>query len=328
MTFTLDTHWVWDFWFADDGETFHLFYLHAPRSLGDQHLRHRNARIGHAVSDDLVSWTDLGVVLEPGGPGEFDESATWTGSVIQAPDGTWRMFYTGTRFLSPETATNVEMIGVASSADLHTWVKHPGPITRADPHHYETLGHADWPEEAWRDPWVFADPAGAGWHMLVTARATGPHGRDSGVIGHATSADLVDWTVQPPLSEPGAGFVHLEVPQVVTIDGRTVLLFSADSPALAGTRAGATGGVWALEIESPTGPFDLARSTLLTTDALYAGRAVQNRSGAWVLLAFENTSTDGEFVGSLSDPIPVGWDGGGGPLILLGGATLIEVGER
>ena len=25
--------------------------------------------------------------------------------------------------------------------------------------------------DTWRDPWVFPDPAGDGWHMLITARA-------------------------------------------------------------------------------------------------------------------------------------------------------------
>ncbi|MFF2945761.1 hypothetical protein ACFVSQ_38625 [Streptomyces niveus] len=45
MTFRLDHAWVWDFWFADDGDTFHMFYLHAPKSLGDPELRHVNDRL-------------------------------------------------------------------------------------------------------------------------------------------------------------------------------------------------------------------------------------------------------------------------------------------
>ena len=27
--------WVWDSWIADDGERYHLFFLKAPRALGD-----------------------------------------------------------------------------------------------------------------------------------------------------------------------------------------------------------------------------------------------------------------------------------------------------
>ena len=311
MTFTLRTHWVWDFWLADDGETFHIYYLHAPHSLGDQQLRHRNARVGHAVSTDLTHWTDLGVVLQPGASGDFDETATWTGSVVRGDDGLWRMFYTGSVFLTPDTHANIETVGVATSTDLHTWTKLPGPITRADPRWYETLGSSDWPEEAWRDPWVFADPAGDGWHMLVTARANSGDPDDRGVIGHARSADLISWQVQPPLTETGAGFKHLEVPQVATIDGRTILLFSCDSPALAGYRAGTVGGIWAAEVASEVGPYDLTKVALLAPEALYSGRVIQNRSGQWVMLAFENSTEGGGFVGRLSDPLPVAFAANG-----------------
>jgi len=317
MTFSLDTHWVWDFWLADDGDLFHMYYLHAPKSLGDQQLRHRNAKVGHATSADLTTWTDLGLVLSPGGRGDFDETATWTGSVLRGPDGLWRMFYTGSRFLSSDSNANLETVGVATSTDLHHWTKSPGPIAEADGRWYEKLGDSSWPEEAWRDPWVYADPDGGGWHMLVTARAKTGDDADRGVIGHATSPDLAEWTVQPPLSAAGAGFKHLEVPQVVTVGERTLLLFSCDAPALAGSRSGEIGGIWAVEAPSPTGPFAVDRAERLVDERLYSGRLIRNRRGELVLLAFENSTTDGEFVGSLSDPIPVEWPAGATTIALL-----------
>ena len=55
--------WLWDFWLADDGDRYHLYFLQAPRALGDPGLRHVNARVGHAVSADLVDWDYLGVCL-------------------------------------------------------------------------------------------------------------------------------------------------------------------------------------------------------------------------------------------------------------------------
>ena len=61
----LDDHWVWDSWVADDGRTYHLFFLQAPRSLGDPDLRHVHATVGHATSTDLVSWRYLGQCLGP-----------------------------------------------------------------------------------------------------------------------------------------------------------------------------------------------------------------------------------------------------------------------
>ena len=307
MTFSLDAYWVWDFWLADDGESFHLYYLHAPKSLGDQQLRHRNARIGHAISTDLRDWTDLGPVLGPGAPGDFDETATWTGCVVRGEDGLWRMFYTGARFLSPDSNANIETVGLAVSDDLHTWTKLPEAVAAADPRWYETLGTTAWREEAWRDPWVFADATGHGWHMLVTARSNTGDESDRGVIGHATSSDLETWAVQPPLSVAGAGFKHLEVPQTVIIDGRHVLLFSCDSQALAGGRAGAHGGVWSLAIDEAAGPYQADRARLLVGERLYSGRAIQNRAGSWMLLAFENTTDHGDFAGSLTDPIALSW---------------------
>ncbi len=309
MTFSLERHWVWDFWLADDGHEFHLYYLHAPKSLGDPHLRHRNARIGHAVSTDLTSWTDLGVVLEPGGAGAFDETATWTGSVIQGPDGIWRMFYTGSRFLSEGSHANVESVGVAKSADLHTWITSPGPIATADPRWYETLGTSTWPEEAWRDPWVFADPEGQGWHMLVTARANEGADDDRGVVGHATSADLETWTVEPPLSRPGAGFAHLEVPQLVDVDGRWVLLFSCDTAALASSRTdrGERGGIWAVAPDSALGDYAIGDAALVAPESWYSGRLIRDRAGEWMLLAFENVVDGGDFVGRVGDPVPISW---------------------
>lgn len=309
MSFAPTDHWVWDFWHADDGQTHHLYYLHAPRSLADPDLRHRNARIGHATSEDLFAWVDHGVVLQAGAETDFDASATWTGSVVRSDDGAWHMFYTGTRFLHPERITNVETVGRAVSDDLRSWTKQTEKIP-ADPRWYETLDDGSWHEEAWRDPWIHRDSDGL-WHMLITARSRAGTGRDRGVVGHATSSDLQNWTVQPPLSEPGAGFAHLEVLQLVTIEDRHVLLFSCDTAHLAGERQtdDSTGGIWALPLASDRleHPLDIASATRLTSEDLYAGRAVRTRSGGWVLLAFENLDTEGTFISGISDPLPLAW---------------------
>ena len=67
---------------------------------------------------------------------------------------------------------------LATSPDLDIWTRHPAnPVLRADPRWYDTLatGAAD---EPWRDPWVFPDPDGDGWHLIATARArSGAGGR-------------------------------------------------------------------------------------------------------------------------------------------------------
>lgn len=311
---TLDDHWVWDFWLADDGELFHIFFLHAPRSLGNEARRHRAARIGHAVSADLVDWDLRHDPFTVGEPGSFDATATWTGNILQGPDGTWRMFYTGSRFLADEPdVANIETIGVATSPDLSVWTKQPGPISIADSRWYETWGTSSWKEEAWRDPWVYADPAGDGFHMLITARAD--HGAidDRGVVGHAQSADLITWETTPPLSRPGAGFAHAEVFQLVAVEETWVLLFSCSTDALSSARASEFPdvGTWALVVDDPAGPFDLTLARPLTTESLYSGRVVQQRDGRWAFLAFHNVRSGGEFRSAVSDPIPftIGADG-------------------
>ncbi|CAD6001509.1 glycosyl hydrolase family 32 [Agreia sp. COWG] len=318
MTFSVNDQWVWDFWTALDGGTAHLFYLRAPKSLGDPQLRHRNASIGHATSCDYTNWTDHGVVLAPGAAGSPDESATWTGSVVRDPSGGWRMFYTGSRFLSPHADTNLETVLLATSADLYTWVKHPATVLAATAPWYETLADETWREEAWRDPWVEFDPSEGLWHMLLTARARdvdgAVHGSDRGVIGHAVSSDLDSWTAVAPLSSPGAGFAHLEVPQLAVVGAREILVFSCDSDHLVGDRAGSKGGVWAVPLDEGAlfsgALIDLASAQLLAEEELYAGRVVQTNDGP-ALLGFENVGRDGDFVGRLSDPRPVRWAANG-----------------
>jgi Beta-fructosidases (levanase/invertase) len=304
MSFNLADHWVWDFWLADDGTRFHLYYLHAPKSLGNPDLRHRNARIGHATSADLKNWTNHGQIFDAGAPGSFDGSATWTGSVVRDDAGMWRMFYTGSRFLSPDSVANIETVGLATSSDLHNWTKQPGPVCAADPDFYETLGTSSWPEEAWRDPWIFRTADGQ-WHMLITARGKSGTEPDRGVMGHATSSDLESWTVQPALSASGSGFAHLEVFQVIKIEGQNHIVFCCDTPKLCGARQGETGGIWTMPVGDMPGPVDFARARLLVDERLYAGRIATDRAGRPYLLGFNNVSRDGVFMGGISDPLPL-----------------------
>ncbi len=308
--FALPDSWVWDFWFADDGEQYHLFFLYASRALRDPDARHYRASIGHAVSADLEHWDRVADALVRSDAPAFDDLATWTGSVVRHPDGTWFLFYTGSTLTE---AGNVQCIGYATSSDLMTWQKSAAnPVLQADSRWYETLADGQWHDEAFRDPWVFPDPDGDGWHMLVTARGrTGP-ADDRGVVGYARSTDLRTWELRPPLSEPGQGFGQLEVMQVEVVDGRPVLLFSCLATDFSAARraTGESGGVWAVPAGSLVGPFDVADAHPVTDDALYSGRLIRRRSDdRWVLLAFHHSDEEGGFVGTLSDPVAVRWDG-------------------
>ena len=92
---SLPDSWVWDFWFADDGERYHLFFLRASRALRDPDLRHRRASLGHAVSTDLRRWTLRADALVAADAPAPDDRAIWTGCVVRPSGGPWHLFYTG-----------------------------------------------------------------------------------------------------------------------------------------------------------------------------------------------------------------------------------------
>lgn len=315
---SLPDSWVWDFWTVeratDAGPEYHLYFLYASKALHDPDRRHVRAAVGHAVSHDLIEWERVADALVHGQPGEFDQTATWTGSVVADPAGGWRMFYTGMTQLPGGQL--VQRVGAATSDDLFTWYKVPeNPVTCADPRWYDTVLEADGQvsgEESWRDPFVYADPGGAGWHMLVTARANHAPLDDRGVIAHLTSPDLRTWTVHPPVTRPESGYVHLEVAQVAEVDGRHVLLFDCLGSELTGSHPG-RGGVWYLPLDAPVPdadqPWDVTAARRLTDEQLYVGKILDGPAGRPVLMAFHNTAPDGSFGGVISDPMALRWDG-------------------
>ena len=219
--FSLPDAWVWDFWVVDDGEQYHLFFLYASRALKHPDARHHRASIGHAVSDDLVHWRRVIDALVRSDPPAFDDLATWTGSIVHHPDGTWFLFYTGATLVDGKI---VQSIGLATSDDLLDWDRE-GQILKSDPRWYELVTDGLWHDgRTLRDPWVYRD--GDRWRMLITARANHGPADERGVIGTAVSHDLRRWTLEAPLTEPHEGFGELEVMQTVELDGRPFLVFN------------------------------------------------------------------------------------------------------
>lgn len=291
-----ELNWIWDFWIADTGDKYHLFYLYAPRNLGAEQLRHSNARIGHAVSDDLKHWAKLGEALGPGPAGAPDGTATWTGSVVFDPHSQlWNMAYTGSRFVDA-SGSNVQTVGRATSKDLTAWEKDPQAWYGADNRWYETLPDKTWHEEAWRDPWL--RQTDNGWEALLTARAKG--GR--AVLARATSTDLISWDIHRPCSTSDDRFVHLEVPQHVDGPNGPFIVFSCPSS----LGEGRTGGIWVAPMQ-PSGIYDVTQAVALTDMRLYSGRIYRTRSGKWVLMAFKNFDGD-QFVGEIADPLELSFD--------------------
>ena len=299
----LRDRWIWDSWPIDDGDDHHLFYLQAPRHIGDPHLRHWQATVGHAVSTDYEHWTVLPDALGPTEAPAWDDLAIWTGSVVRGDAGSWHLFYTA---ISSREGGRIQRIGRADSDDLITWRRYGDrPLLEADPRWYETLELMSWREVAWRDPWVLRDPSGDGWHMLLTARVRYGPRLTRGVIGHARSADLVRWVVQPPLTRP-SGFGQMEVPQVSYLEGKAVLTFCCLAKDITEQRRRITPkvGMWSAGGGSLLGPFDVDGAAPFDDTSIYAAHLVGLDTDRPAMLGFRYEE-DGVFVGAIPAPIPV-----------------------
>ena len=299
--------WIWDFWFALDGDKYHIFYLQAPSRLKLEQRRHHNVTIGHAVSTNLIDWNILSDALMPGMNGAWDDLATWTGSIIKH-NNLWYMFYTG-----GNRAENglIQRIGVATSGDLMIWDKHEkNPIIEADEKYYEILNLKTWHDQAWRDPWVISYDGS--FHAFITARVNYGPSDGRGVIAHAQSEDLINWRVMPPVTKPGE-FSQLEAPQVIKIDTKFYLLFSTgaehhSSARFKRTKIEAATGTHYLVADNPLGPYNFTTDQFLIGDkfgSLYTGKIIQNNNGELKMIACNNRREDDSFIGSITNPFDV-----------------------
>lgn len=318
MVIAIKDKWIWDSWYAKDGDTYHGFFLQADKSLIDPDLRHFNVTQGHATSTDLVNWTHLGTMFAPAQGPAWDDSTTWTGSVVRDDDGLWHLFYTGT---SKADRSLYQRIGHATSTDLQNWQRVGDGLcldmTGPNAECYEAehvVGH--WHDRAMRDPWVMRDPHGTGWLMYFTARAPGiAEANAGGAIGFATSPDLTTWTLRPPVFTGGYG--QLEVPQVFEADGIWYCLFcTAENQWSDHTRATnpqkPVTGTHYLMSDHPRGPWRIPEGPFLDGDLpcrRYAARIVQTPEGM-VILGFADGGREA-FGGYVMDPEPVVVGAGG-----------------
>lgn len=186
----------------------HLHYLSLPS----------HDVIGHAVSDDGLTFRPAPPALRTGDPGECDDDQIWTMHTVRNPDnGLYHMYYTA---LSLAERGQHQRVALATSPDFLHWTKHPGnPVCQPAAPWYNadlaTLGRV-----AFRDPFVYVEDGL--WHMLVCAStATGDRLR-RGCVAHATSRDGIRWRLVKPLYAP-AHLDDLEVPALLKRNGKYYL---------------------------------------------------------------------------------------------------------
>ncbi|MEJ5170232.1 MAG: glycoside hydrolase family 32 protein, partial [Fimbriimonadales bacterium] len=162
----------------------HLFYQWRPEPSDgpDKHW-------GHAVSRDLLHWTDLPVALSPD-----ENGSVWSGSAVVDRDNALGLrrgrtpvlaaFYTAAGGITPESAGKPFTQFLAVSTDRgRTWSRHP-----ANPVLPNVVGQN-------RDPKVvFHEPSKA-WIMSLWL--------DGNTYGLFRSEDLLRWTELQRLEMPG-----------------------------------------------------------------------------------------------------------------------------
>ncbi|MGI9057843.1 MAG: glycoside hydrolase family 32 protein [Ktedonobacteraceae bacterium] len=190
---------------------YHLFYQYNPYGTIPEHIHW-----GHAVSADLVHWTDLPIALTPT-PGRADADGCWTGCAIDN-NGTPTLLYTG---------VHPQVVCLSTSADdLLTWQYYRGnPVIDGPP--TELRAHID---GHFRDPFVWKE--NNYWYLLMGSgmREVG------GTILLYRSVDLTHWDYLHPLLTGDAQAIQpvwpgviWECPNFLTFGDQRVLLFSVIS---------------------------------------------------------------------------------------------------
>ncbi|MDO4899224.1 glycoside hydrolase family 32 protein [Actinomyces sp.] len=158
----------------------HLFYQYNP--VGPTHHR---IHWGHAVSRDLLTWTDLPIALAPAQAGRgADADGCWSGVAV-VDRGLPTLVYSANR----EGRQAAALAVAADGADpfLVGWDKYP--------HNPVIAGPPDTPEiTGFRDHCVWQEADGS-WTGLMGA-GTVEHG---GTVLRYTSPDLRHWTYRGPI---------------------------------------------------------------------------------------------------------------------------------
>lgn len=209
-------------WFGDvmpiyiDGE-YHLFFTLLDKTDKGGPGILKGLEWAHVSTTDFLSFREHPIAIRRGDERAADLLAG-AGSVVDAGDGNYVAFYGGINPARSQWGEAEQVVLRAVSSDLETWVKDESFVLEADEAWYE--------RHDWRDPQVYRD--GDVWRMLLCARVKdGPFDR-RGAVGQATSTDLVNWTVEPPLLSPGITRAP-ECEEVFELEDHRYLVYSTYS---------------------------------------------------------------------------------------------------
>lgn len=298
---------LWDSWLIKDNGRYHIFYLQAFPSKDPDERHNKYVTIGHAVSDDLLHWTELSTALKPGENDSWDNLALWTGSVIKKDDK-YYMFYTGRN----KDKMWIQKIGVAISDDLLEWEKSKNnPILEAKKYYYidnnkNKLGKIG----AWRDPFVFQDPISKKYYMTISARENNGSYEYNACVAILESEDLLEWKYLPPIFAPGV-YDEIETTQIIYHRGIYYLFFSTHTnnyePDFA-LNNGASGGLHCYFSENLFGNYKPVNSNgivLGNGKEMYAVRLLHIKNNDFHAIGWLAETKEEKFVGKLTHPFKI-----------------------
>ena len=161
-----------EFAFIHDAGLFHIFYMRHNLTVSDDSTE---TDLGHAVSTDLVNWTQLDPVLHVQ-PATWDSLHIWAPTMIKS-GSTWYMFYAGVNN-QPFAWNWFQRIGVATSTDLMTWTRYDQPVYTGNMEPWAFADSSNFDGAQFRDPFVMPDPANPShWIMYFVTEAASARGQ-------------------------------------------------------------------------------------------------------------------------------------------------------
>ncbi len=222
--FTAETGWINDpLGLTYHGGRYHLFFQFVPNRVEWNYTCHW----GHAVGDDLVSWTQRPTALSPGG----DDGGVWSGSIVRESD---RARATGAADGAAGETVGTQLYYTSVSAETRGFGRGRVRVATPEDETWEVWHKgafvADLPDDIeaseFRDPHVLHD--GTTWRMILGGGLTD----GTAVAWTWTSPDRLTWTYAGELArrsrderENWTGSVW-ECPVLIPLDGRWVLVMS------------------------------------------------------------------------------------------------------
>ncbi len=189
---------------------YHLFYQFDPQIPDGKGGWKRSSRCwGHAVSDDLVHWADWPVAIWP--DTRYDCDGVYSGNTF-LHEGRIHGLYTG----------NVS--GHRETYGMLTWTDDGGvtfkkKMVMDDRQRPNSASPVHWDTQVWKE--------GDTWCQLIGGAT---EGRQQGAAWLWKSTDLNNWRLQRNIAPSIKHGDYWELPYLVPLDGRHVLMVGAGNP--------------------------------------------------------------------------------------------------